>query len=147
MLTVRKVRGLIVGSVAQNRFNRTLLVLFAGLAFVLAGVGIYGVTSYAVAQRERVFGIHVSLGARPRDIVGSVLRRGLRSLLAGTALGLLGAMALARLVTGMLYGVAPHDPATMVVSVVTLALLSLLAMLGPACRAARVDPVTVLRQE
>jgi putative ABC transport system permease protein len=134
-------------SLSLSRFSMILLGLFAALAAMLAGVGIYGVVSYLTAQRTREIGVRLALGAQPRDVVALVLREGMAMTLAGVAVGLAGALALARLVHGLLYGVTPSDPATFVVVTIPLVALALVACWIPARRAARTDPMRSLRQE
>ena len=132
-------------SVAQRRFVMLLLGLFALLAIALAAIGIYGVLGYDVAQRTREIGIRMSLGARALDVVGLVLRQGLRLILVGLVTGLAAALALTRVMTSLLYGVTPADTVTMVAAVVVLTTFGLLACLLPARRAAAVDPSVALR--
>jgi len=131
--------------VAQRRFVMLLLGLFALLAIALAAIGIYGVLGYDVAQRTREIGIRMSLGARALDVVGLVLRQGLRLILVGLVTGLAAALALTRVMTSLLYGVTPADTVTMVAAVVVLTTFGLLACLLPARRAAAVDPSVALR--
>lgn len=131
----------------QRRFNTALLATFAGLALILATVGIYGLMSFSVAQRVNEMGIRRALGGRSRDILGTVLRRGLMLALSGVGLGLLGAVALTRLLRGMLYAIGPFDPLTFVVLSVLVIGVTLLAAFLPARRATRVDPMVALRME
>jgi ABC-type antimicrobial peptide transport system permease subunit len=124
-----------------------LLTAFAGLAIVLASVGLYGVIAYLVAQRTHEIGVRMALGARSRDVLRMVLGHGLRLVVIGVVLGLAGALALTRFLTGQLYGVRPTDPLTFVAVTVLLALVALAATWLPARRAARVDPMIALRNE
>ena len=132
---------------AARRFNTTLLGVFALLAVGLALVGIYGVTGYAVAQRHRELGIRMALGARPADVVRMLLGESLARVALGVALGLAAAFVATKALTTMLYGVAPSDAATFVVTALLLAAVALLATWLPARRATRVDPVLALRTE
>jgi len=134
-------------SVAPRRFNMMLLGIFAGVALVLAAVGLYGVMSYSVSWRTHEIGVRMALGAKRADVLHLVVRQGMTMTLIGLAIGLAGAIALSRLMTSMLFGVSTTDPLTFTgVSVVLLA-VALLACLIPARRATRVDPIVALRNE
>jgi len=134
-------------SVAPRRFNMLLLGIFAGVALLLAAVGLYGVMSYSVSWRTQEIGIRMALGANRVDVLRLVVRQGMTMTLMGLALGLAGAFAMSRVLIGMLYGVSPTDPLTFTgVSIVLLA-VALLACLIPARRATRVDPIVALRSE
>jgi len=124
-----------------------LLATFALVALVLAGVGIHGVMSYAVLQRTREIGLRMALGAHARDVLRMIVGQGLRLTLIGLGLGLAAALALRRLVAGMLYGVEPSDPATLAGVALLLLAVALLACLAPTRRAVRVDPAVALRHE
>jgi putative ABC transport system permease protein len=132
---------------ASQRFQLLLIGTFAGLALLLAAAGVYGVMSYLVTRRTREMGIRMALGARPQDITSQVMRENLT--LAGVAVlaGLGGAWALTRYLESLLYGVTTMDPPTLAVAPVVLAVTVVLASLGPARRAARIDPMTALREE
>jgi putative ABC transport system permease protein len=132
---------------AARRFNTTLLGVFAALAMVLALVGIYGVTSYAVAQRNRELGIRLALGARPQDVVRLLVTESLGRVAVGVGLGLVFAFAATRALVSMLYGVQPSDAPTFVATALLLAAVAVLATWLPARRATRVDPVVSLRTE
>jgi len=132
---------------APRRLQTLLLGLFAGLALLVAALGLYGVVAYSVVQRTREFGIRAALGASRGDILAHVFRRNLRLLLPGLAFGLLIALLLTRLMAGMLYGIAPHDPLTFAAATGLLLLSALLACWVPARRATRVDPMIALRSE
>jgi len=134
-------------SVAQPRFRTALVALFAALAMVLASIGIYGVISYSVTQRTHELGIRIALGARSRDVVMLVVRQGMKLAVIGLGLGLLGALALTRLMTKLLFGVSATDPATFALIALLLTLVVLLACYIPARRATKVDPLTALRHE
>jgi putative ABC transport system permease protein len=132
---------------AQRRLGATLVLCFAALALLLAALGIYGVLAYFVTQHVPEIGIRLALGARPADILGLVLRRGMSLALVGLALGLAGAYALARLMRGLLFGVAASDPPTYVAVALLIAAVALAACLVPARRAMKIDPMVALRYE
>jgi predicted permease len=137
----------VLATVWQQRLVGIVLMIFAGLALALAAVGIYGVMSFATAQRTREMGIRMALGAEPRDVLRLVLSDGLKLAVAGAGLGLLGALLLARAVAHLFYGVSAHDPVTFLGVVVVLMSVALLACWVPARRAMRVDPTVALRSE
>jgi len=124
-----------------------LIGVFAAIAVLLAGIGLYGVISHAVTQRRREIGIRMALGARSRDVLSRVLRDALAMVAVGLVFGLLGAFALTRVMKSLLFEVSPLDPLALTVACVSMILIGLLAGLLPASRAARVDPVTTLRDE
>ncbi|HET7551529.1 MAG TPA: ABC transporter permease [Gemmatimonadaceae bacterium] len=130
-----------------QRFNTSLLGMFALAALLLAAIGIYGLMAYAVTQRTREMGIRMALGAQPRDVLSLVVRQGMMLAVIGIALGVAGAFAVTRLLASMLYGVAPTDPATFASVAGLLGAVALLACWLPARRAARVDPTVALRAE
>jgi putative ABC transport system permease protein len=134
-------------SIAQQRFFMVLMGLFAALALVLAAVGTYGVLTYHVARRTREIGIRMALGANPRGVLRLVLNDGLRVILVGVLIGVAGALAATQLLAGLLYGVKPHDPFTLVVVAIVLVSVGLGACYVPARRAMRVDPLVALRYE
>jgi predicted permease len=134
------------GVMAREQFTLLLVAMFAALALVLAAVGLYGVTAYAVAQRTRELGIRVALGATSRDVVRLVLDMGGRLALIGLALGTLGALTLSRLMSTLLFGVGARDPMTFAGAALLLATVSMVACYIPARRATRVDPVIALRE-
>jgi predicted permease len=146
---VRTMERLIADSPAafMRRYPAYLIGIFAAVALVLASVGIYGVISYMVSQRTRELAIRAALGARRRDLLGLVLRQGLGLALAGVGLGLLGALALSRLLASQLYGVSAADPAVYAGVSLLLVAVALVACLVPARRATRVDPMVALRYE
>ncbi len=134
-------------SVAPRRFNMMLLAVFGGVALVLAGVGLYGVMSYAVSWRTHEIGIRMALGARRTNVLSLVVRQGMTMALIGLGIGLVGALLLSRLLRGLLYGVSPTDPLTFVGVSFVLMMVSVVACLIPARRATRVDPIVALRSE
>jgi ABC-type antimicrobial peptide transport system permease subunit len=134
-------------SVFARKFPFILIGSFAVMALVLALVGIYGVVSYGVSQQRRELGIRMALGADARGVVSLFLKRSASMAGLGAIAGIAAAVVSARLVAGMLYGVAPGDPMTYVGAAVLLGAASLSATLIPALRAARVDPTTTLRAE
>jgi len=144
---VRTMKSLMAESIARTRFATLLLGIFAAVAFVLASVGIYGVMSYSVTQRTNEIGIRMALGATGSNVLSLVLRRGLILAGSGVVVGLLGAFALTRLLTTMLFGVSATDPMTFVVVAVLLTTVALLATYIPARRAMKVDPLVALRYE
>jgi len=134
-------------SVAPRKFNMMLLGIFACVALVLAAVGLYGVMSYSVSWRTQEIGIRMALGAKRTDVLRMVVRQGMTMTLVGLALGLVGVIALSRVMVGLLYGVSPTDPLTYAGVSIVLLVVALLACLIPARRATRVDPIVALRSE
>ncbi|HSL55064.1 MAG TPA: FtsX-like permease family protein, partial [Pyrinomonadaceae bacterium] len=134
-------------SVAPERLNLTLLSLFAGIALVLAIVGIYGVMSYSVTQRTHEIGIRMAIGARPIDVFKMILGNGMKLALIGVAVGLAGAFILTRLMATMLFGVEPTDAMTFGGITLLLITVTLLACYLPGRRATKVEPTISLRYE
>jgi putative ABC transport system permease protein len=134
-------------AVGRQRFNALLLGAFGAAALLLSLVGTYGVIAYGVAQRTHEIGIRTALGARTGDVMKLVLGRAMLLTLSGILLGLGGALALTRLLAGLLYAVEPTDATTFAGVALALALVSLLASYLPTRRATRVDPLTALRME
>jgi putative ABC transport system permease protein len=145
--SIRTLDSVLSESVAAPRFRTLLLAVFAGVALILAAVGIFGVVSYAVSQRTHEIGIRMALGARATDVLKLVVRNGMTPALLGVAIGLAGAFALTRLMTTLLFGVTPTDTATFAIVSVGLIVVALLACYLPARRATKVDPLVVLRYE
>jgi putative ABC transport system permease protein len=134
-------------SVAGERLNLTLFSLFAGIALVLAVVGIYGVMSYSVTQRTHEIGIRMAIGAQPRDVFKMIIGHGMALALIGVAIGLVGAFLLTRLMASMLFGIEPTDPVTFASIALLLTGVALVACYVPGRRATKVDPVVSLRYE
>ncbi len=134
-------------SVARERFQTVLLGLFAVLALTLAALGIYGVMSYAVAQRTSEIGVRMSLGARANEVLAMIVGQGMKLAALGLVLGLVGAIATSRVMASLLFGVSPTDVPTFAAVTVVLAAVALLACVLPALRASRIDPVHALRSE
>jgi putative ABC transport system permease protein len=144
---MRSLESLVDGAQGQSRFLALLLGLFAATALLLAAVGIYGVTSYGVAQRTHEIGIRLALGASGERVLREVVGRGARLTLVAVAIGLVAAVAMGRLATAVLFGIQPTDPAALSAAAGVLAFVSLAATYLPARRAARVDPVVALAEE
>jgi putative ABC transport system permease protein len=134
-------------SVSQPRFDTMLLGLFAGIALLLAAVGIYGLIAYSVAQRTHEIGVRMALGAARSDVVHMVVRQGARLAAIGILLGLGGALALTRLLKTMLFGIGVTDALTFLAAPLAMMLVVLLATFIPAFRATRISPVVALRYE
>jgi putative ABC transport system permease protein len=132
---------------AQRRFLLQTLSAFSVIALILAAVGIYSVLSYSVEQRTREIGLKMALGARPHDMVRSVLAQGMKPVLLGLVIGLIGALAAARIMKSLLYQVPATDPTTFAGIAAVLVMVAFLAAYLPARRAARVDPIIALRWE
>jgi putative ABC transport system permease protein len=144
---VRSMRDVEAASLSPQRLQIALIGLFAALALILACMGIYGVMAYSVAQRTSEIGVRMALGAHTGNVLSLVLGEGLRLAALGAAIGLAGSLFAARLLSGMLFGVAPSDPATFAGVAMVLVLVALVACYVPARRATRVDPLVALRYE
>lgn len=147
LVRVRTMEQNMAATVAQPRFRTWLIGIFAALALVLAGVGVYGVMSYTVTQRTSEIGIRVTLGAQPEDVFRIVVGEGLRLALAGVGVGILAALALTRLLRSFLYGISAYDPLTFGGVALILTLVAVAASFFPARRATLVDPLVALRYE
>jgi len=133
-------------SIAAERVMTSILIGFASVAVVMAAVGLYGVIAYVVTQRTQEIGVRIALGAAPRAVVALVAAEGLRLTAAGMIAGTLGAAIVGRAMRGMLFGVTPADPATYAAVLVLFAAIACAAVLIPAARALRVDPLIALRE-
>ena len=147
VVDVMSMNDVIAQSVSPLRFNMLLLACFAGLALVLAAVGIYSVLSYTVRRRDREMGMRMALGASHSDVVRMVLTDGLKPILMGIALGLVAAIALSRVVASLIFGVRATDPLTFAAVALLLMLVGVFATIVPAYRATRIEPVRILREE
>jgi predicted permease len=137
----------VLASLGTRRFSVNLMAVFAGVAIFLAAIGLYGVISYVVAQRTHEIGIRMALGAHRKQILGLLIRQGMRMTLAGVVLGSVGALILARSLASQLFEVRPFDPATFGLMAIVVSMIALLACLIPARRATMVDPLDACRHE
>ena len=138
---IHSVQQVIGESTARNDFNMTLLTIFAGVALLLAAIGVYGLMGYSVQQRTQEIGAHMALGASPHQVRRMVVIQGMKVALVGVILGVGPSLALARLMKCMLYGVKSWDPVTIIFVTILLSAVTLLAAYLPAKRASRVDPI------
>jgi ABC-type antimicrobial peptide transport system permease subunit len=138
---------IVAQALGQARLMTTLLGVFAGVALLLATVGIYGAVAYTVEQRTGEIGVRMALGAQTADVLRLIVAQGMKPVVIGLAVGLAAAIALGRLISTQLYQVSPHNPALLLGTTVILALAALLACLFPARRASLLNPVTALRME
>lgn len=144
---IQTLNQVLSASLARPRFNTLLLMAFAALALTLAGVGVYGVISYAVVMRTREIGVRLAFGATRRDVLRLMIRQGMSLALTGAAVGLAGSLILARLMSSLLYGVRPNDPPTFFAAFAVLVGVAFFASHISARRATTVDPMAALRQE
>jgi ABC-type antimicrobial peptide transport system permease subunit len=142
---VRSLQDVMAQSVARPRLIMALLLVFAGVGVVLGAVGVYGVIAYAVNERRREIGVRIALGAEPGRVAGAVVARGVGYAFAGVAIGLVGALAVTRVMRTLLFGVTTTDPTTFIALSVFLIAVAALASWLPARQAARTDPVVALR--
>ena len=147
VLQIRTMQDVVGESLSQRRFNMLLLAVFAGLALLLAAIGIYSVLSYSVKRRVREIGSRMALGAQIGDVLRLIVIEGMRPTLIGVGIGLAGALALGRVLANLIYGVKPTDPITFGAVSVLLAGVGLFASVIPAYRATRVEPMKTLRDE
>jgi putative ABC transport system permease protein len=144
---VRSLRSIVSDSLAARRFAMQILAFFAATAMLLAAIGIYGVMAYFVSQRVREIGVRMALGAQRSDVMKLIVWKGMSLALVGVMAGLVAALALARLISGLLFGITATDPLTIAAFTTLLALVAFLANYIPASRAAKVDPMVALRYE
>jgi ABC-type antimicrobial peptide transport system permease subunit len=146
-VTFKTLDEVFASSLDQRRFSLVIFAVFGCVALLLAAMGIYGVTNYAVTQRTQEIGIRMALGARMGDVLKLVLRNGMSLTLIGVALGILGAVAITRVMSSLLFGVEPTDPFTFIAVAVILIMVAFIACYIPARRATKVDPLVALRYE
>jgi ABC-type antimicrobial peptide transport system permease subunit len=147
LMDVMTMDDLIAVSLSQRKFSMLLLAAFAGLALLLAAVGIYSVLSFAVRRRVREIGIRVALGAETKDILRLIVNEGMKPAITGILIGLAGALALGRVIASLIYGISATDPLTFAAVAALLSLVALLASIIPAYRAAKIEPTRALREE
>ena len=147
LLEVRTMQSIVDESLSAQRFNMILLAAFAGLALLLAGVGIYSVLAYSVRQRVREIGVRMALGAQMHDVLRRVVVDGMKPTLLGVAIGLAVALALTRVLSTLVFGVAATDVVTFAAVSALLTVVGLIASIVPAYRATRINPLAVLRDE
>ena len=147
IVRVATMDDLLAATAAERRFALILFETFGLVALALAAIGIYGVLSGSVTERTREIGVRLALGAQRRDVLGLILRQGLKLTLGGVGIGLLAAWAVTRLLTKLLYTVSPTDPLTFGGVALLLTVVALLACYLPARRATKVDPLVALRHE
>jgi predicted permease len=147
LFDVKSMTERLSSSLANRRAAMALCLMFGALALLLAAIGVYGVLAYSVSQRTREIGVRVALGAGARDVIGMVVGHGLRMAAAGLAIGALGAFAVTRLMSAMLFDVRPSDPAVFLIVTAVLAAVAAIASLIPSTRAARIPPAVALRYE
>jgi putative ABC transport system permease protein len=140
-------QAIVSESLGERRLTMTLLAAFAGIALLLAVVGIYGAVAYTVEQRTSEIGVRMALGAQTIDVLRLVVRQGMNPVVFGLAIGLTGTFAVGHLLTAQLYNISPHDPVLLGAAAIVLAVAALFACLIPARRATRVDPIQALRAE
>ncbi len=147
MWKIRTLQSLVDRSFSVRRYVAYVLTCLAALALGLAAIGLYGILAYAVNQRQAEFGVRLALGAAPSNLLGLVMRKGLTLTLSGLAVGVAAALVLTRSLQAQVYGVDAADPVIYATVSATLLAVALVAVLLPARRAMRVDPVLAMRQE
>ena len=145
--TITTFERVVSASVADRRFTMLVLSAFGSFALFLAAVGIYGVLAYSVNRRTREIGVRMALGAERRRVLGMILSDGMRAVVPGIVVGVVGALLLSRLMSSLLYGIAPTDPITFSAVVLVLVVVTLVASLVPARRATKVDPMVAIRAQ
>jgi putative ABC transport system permease protein len=145
--TIEPMEATLSEMLAPRRFVVILLGLFAGIALALAALGVYGIISHSVAQRTHEMGVRMALGAQPGDVFRLMLKKGLTLIVVGLVIGVAAALALARVLASLLYGVTPTDPMTFAAVSLLPAVIGSVACYIPARRATRIDPMTALRYE
>jgi ABC-type antimicrobial peptide transport system permease subunit len=138
---------LVSESVMKQRFRALLLTGFASIALFLAGLGVYGVLAYAMSQRAKEMGVRLALGAQPLRLFGLVVKEGMYPVMAGSAIGLAGAVFATRFLQSLLFGVTPGDPMTHAITIGIILAVALVACSLPAMKAVRVDPLVSLREQ
>jgi ABC-type antimicrobial peptide transport system permease subunit len=138
---------IIAQALGQTRLMTWLLGIFAGVALLLAAIGIYGAVAYTVEQRTGEIGVRMALGAQTRDVLRLILNQGMRPVVIGLLIGIVSAFVLGRLIASQLYEVSAHNPALLAGATILLATIALIACLLPARRATHVDPIQALRTE
>jgi len=141
---VRTMEDVVANAIRTRRLSMVLFTAFAGAALLLAALGIYGVMAYSVTQRVREIGIRMALGAQTGDVLRMIVRQGITLTLLGVGVGVIGALALSRVLSSLLFGTNATDPLTFAAIPVLLALVALLACYLPARRAAKIDPIKAL---
>jgi putative ABC transport system permease protein len=147
LFQIRTMDQMLETSLARQRMSMLVFVVFAIVALTLASVGLYGVVAHGVTERTHEIGVRIALGAEQRHVLGLVIRQGLSMAVLGTLIGVAGALAVARWIEGLLFGVTATDPATIAAVVAMLLTVALVACYVPAWRATRVDPTQALRTE
>ena len=147
LVEITSMEALLDQSVSGRRFSMTMLSAFSGLALFLAAVGIYGVLAYAVVQRQREIGVRMAIGLSRGGVARLILLDAMKAVAPGLVIGLIGAFLATRFIQGMLYGIAPVDPVTYIVTPGVIIGVALLASFWPASRASRVDPMIAMRAE
>jgi ABC-type antimicrobial peptide transport system permease subunit len=147
IVDVTTMENFVANSLSQQRFNMLLLAAFAGLALILAAIGIYSVLAYTVRRRVREIGIRMALGAQTLDVVRLIVSEGMKPTAIGVVTGLAASLAVGRVLSSLLYGVKPSDLVTLASVSIVLVSVALVASVVPAYRASRVEPVKTLREE
>jgi len=147
LTNIRTMEGWMANSAAQPRLNAHLLTLFAAIALLIAGIGVYAVLAYSVTQRRQEIGLRIALGAQPKSVLRLVVKEGMKVGLVGIGIGLAAALAAARVLSNIVYGLPVHDPATFASVAAALTVIALGACYVPARRAAKVNPLVALRYE